>query len=309
MSAKNEVPNKFRMPEAMWQRIKPLLPVHVPGPKGGRPRNDDRRMMDAIFYVLRTGIQWKALPPSIAPGSSAHDRFQEWRQAGVFDKLWQAGLLEYDTRLGIDWEWQAMDGVMTKAPLGGVATGPNPTDRGKRGTKRCPLTDGRGVPLAVSVAGANRTDMKLTGGTLDHMVIDRPKPTPEHPQNLCLDKGFDYAEVRELVATRHYIAPIRARGEEAQAKRAIPGYRARRWVTERTHSWMNRFRRLLIRREKKVENYMVMIELACAYIAFRAAGVFGSALSSSTRASWPLLPSKMSHPGIAGKSHTMRLGP
>ena len=263
------------MPDAMWEQIKPLIPPEPPKPKGGRPRNDNRQMMDAIFYVLRTGIHWKALPRTIAAGSSAHDRFQEWQQAGVFHKMWEAGLLTYDERKQIEWEWQAMDGAITKAPLGGAETGPNPTDRAKSGTKRCLLTDGRGVPLAVTVAGANRHDMKMTEATLDSIVIERPEPTPEEPQHLCLDKGFDYDAVREAVEARHYIEHIRARGEEAEAKRDIPGYRARRWVVERTHSWINRFRRLLIRWEKKVENYLAMLELACAYIAFRAAKVFG----------------------------------
>jgi transposase len=232
-------------------------------------------MMDAIFYVLRTGIQWKALPRSIAAGSSAHDRFQEWQRTGVFRQMWQAGLLTYDQAKKIEWEWQAMDGAMTKAPLGGDETGSNPTDRAKSGTKRCLLTDGRGVPLAVSVAGANRNDMKLTEATVAAIAVPRPWPTKRKPQHLCLDAGFDFDAVREILEAYGYVAHIRSRAEEADSKRDIPGYRARRWVVERTHSWINRFRRLLIRWEKKSENYMAMLELACAFIAFRAAEVFG----------------------------------
>jgi transposase len=75
--------------------------------------------MDGIFYVLRTGCQWKALPRAIGAASTVHDRFQQWVKAGVFRRLWEAGLLEYDALQGLDWEWQAMDGAMTKAPLGG----------------------------------------------------------------------------------------------------------------------------------------------------------------------------------------------
>lgn len=117
--------------------------------------------------------------------------------------------------------------------------------------------------------------MKLIEPTLQAMIVERPAPTAEQPQHLCLDKAYDYPEIRDLVASRDYIGHIRARGEEAEAKRAIPGYRARRWVVERTHSWMNRFRRLLIRWEKKVENYMAMLHFACAWISFRAARLFG----------------------------------
>jgi putative transposase len=159
--------------------------------------------------------------------------------------------------------------------LAGKKTGANPTDRGKRGTKRSLLTEGHGVPIGLVVDGANRHDMKLTEATLQSVVIERPVPTPEHPQNLCLDKGYDYPQVRELVEGYGYTAHIRTRGEETATRKQIPGYRARRWVVERTHSWMNRFRRLLIRWEKKVENYIALLHFACAWITFRAAKVIG----------------------------------
>lgn len=90
-----------------------------------------------------------------------------------------------------------------------------------------------------------------------------------------MDKGYDYPAVRKLVEFWGYTAHIVARGVEAAARKRIPGYRARRWVVERTHSWFNRFRRLLIRWEKKAGNYAAMLQLACAYITFRAAGVMG----------------------------------
>jgi putative transposase len=157
----------------------------------------------------------------------------------------------------------------------GKKVGKNPTDRGKLGTKRSVLTDGHGIPLAVAVDGANRHDMKLVDATLAAMMIKRPEPTVTWPQHLCLDKGYDYDDVRDTLDTWGYTAHIRRRGEEVQAKRDIPGYRARRWVVERTHAWMNRFRRLLIRWEKKVENYLALVHVACAWITFRAAELFG----------------------------------
>jgi putative transposase len=102
-----------------------------------------------------------------------------------------------------------------------------------------------------------------------------PEPTAAAPQHLCGDKGYDYADVREAVDLWGYTVHIKARGEEAKEKAEIPGYRARRWVVERTHSWMNRFRRLLIRWEKKSANYVGFIHLACAWITYRAAGLLG----------------------------------
>ena len=114
------VDSLYEVPDVLWNRITPLLPPrNRKRKKTGRPRMNDRKAMSAIFYVLRTGCQWNALPRSLGASSTVHDRFQEWRKAGVFKRMWIDGLLEYDKKTGIDWEWQAMDGVITKAPLGG----------------------------------------------------------------------------------------------------------------------------------------------------------------------------------------------
>ena len=109
----------YQIPDALWERIEPLIPPHEKTTKRGRPRMDDRKAMNGIFYVLRTGCQWKAFPRSLGRKSTVHDRFQEWRRAGVFEGAWKESLLEYDAAKGIDWEWQSMDATMTKAPLGG----------------------------------------------------------------------------------------------------------------------------------------------------------------------------------------------
>jgi putative transposase len=108
----------YEVPDVLWERIVPLLPPPKKKKKAGRPRMDDRKAMNAIFYILRTGCQWNALPRSLGASTTVFDRFHEWQQAGVFRRMWVDGLLEYDRKKGINWEWQAMDGVMTKAPLG-----------------------------------------------------------------------------------------------------------------------------------------------------------------------------------------------
>src|SRR5215210_2562470 len=120
------VDDGWRIPDELWVEIEPLLPPERPHPKGGRPWTPARPVLEAIFYVLRTGMQWQALPRSLGAPSTVHERFQAWAAAGVFERLWQAGLLEYDAEVGIDWEWQAMDGAMTKAPLGGEKDRPEP---------------------------------------------------------------------------------------------------------------------------------------------------------------------------------------
>jgi transposase len=119
MDEKSMVSPEYRIPDKLWARIEPLIPPRQTKSKRGRPPMDNRKAMNAIFYVLRTGCQWKALPRSLGAASTVHDRFQAWREAGVFERMWQVGVLEYDKLKGLDWEWQAMDGAMTKAPLGG----------------------------------------------------------------------------------------------------------------------------------------------------------------------------------------------
>ena len=269
--------DRWRIPDALWERIESLLPPRPAHRFGGHnPRVADRRAMDAIFFVLRTGCQWNALNATgLCSSSSAHRRFQEWAAAGVFVTLWAMGLQEYDELKGLDWEWLAMDGAMTKAPLGGERVGRNPTDRGKLGTKRSLLTEANGIPVGLAVEGANRHDKKLAEATLESIPVERPEPTPERPQGMCLDKGYDYDDTRELVAEFGFTAHVRARGEEAKALKREAGFKARRWVVERTHSWMNRFRRVLIRWEKKVENYFGMLHFVCAWITYRSAGLLG----------------------------------
>jgi putative transposase len=152
--------------------------------------------------------------------------------------------------------------------------GKNPTDRGKIGTKRSVLTDGGGVPVGLAVEGANRNDFKMVRETIESIPIARPEPTPDTPQGMGLDKGYD-DEVRDLLTAFGFTAHIRARGEEAKVLKQEAGFKARRWVVERTHSWLNRFRRVLIRWDKKVRNSLAFLQMACAYITYRQAGLLG----------------------------------
>lgn len=119
---KNRTTTGFRVSDELWHILEPVLPVQVNTHRfgGGRPRIADRKCADAIFYVLRTGVQWEALNETeLCAKSTAHDRFQEWVAADVFLNLWQAGVEQFDELKGIEWEWLSLDSAMTKAPLGG----------------------------------------------------------------------------------------------------------------------------------------------------------------------------------------------
>lgn len=128
-SRNNRTTTEFKLSDALWAVLEPWLPVPVNSHRfgGGRPRVADRQCADAIFYVLRTGCQWSALnQTTLCAKSTAHDRFQEWMAAGVFLRLWQTGVEQFDELRGIDWDWLSMDGAMTKAPLGGEKNRPQP---------------------------------------------------------------------------------------------------------------------------------------------------------------------------------------
>lgn len=174
--------------------------------------------------------------------------------------------------IGSGWHWMVRWG---KRLWAGKKTGPNPCDRAKGGVKRSLLTEAKGIPVGIVVEGANRHDMKLVQATLQSVPpsletrrqVHRQVVTFEGgagEQGLCLDAGYDYDEVRKIAKAFGYTTHIRARGEEKKAK--VAGHKARRWVVERTHSWLNRYRRLLIRWEKKSPNYLALLHFACAIL-------------------------------------------
>src|SRR5215204_5463062 len=163
----------FRLPRPLWRKLKKHLPTkkskkRKKSKRGGRPRVSDRAVANAIWYVLWTGCQWKALHRDWfgVSASVVHERFQRWGRMGLFEKLlkWMAEYYAKE-RGGVGWRWQAMDSKNSPAPLGGEKTGKNPTDRGKRGAKMNLLVDQSGAPLSVVLTGANRHDTRSQPST------------------------------------------------------------------------------------------------------------------------------------------------
>jgi len=159
--------------------------------------------------------------------------------------------------------------------LGGKKTGKNPTDRAKKGSKRSVLTEGEGIPVGLAVDGANRPDMKMVEETLDSIPVERPEPTADDPQGLCLDLGYDYDEVQEIAQEFYFTMHLPPHKGAAQRVKRKAGHKARRWVVERTHSWMNRFRGILVRWCKKAENYIALLHLSFAFIIYKRMGLTG----------------------------------
>ena len=191
--------------------------------------------------MLWTGCQWKAIHRSWfgVCSSVLHERFQTWRQAGIFDQVLVEMFQFYAERLGIGWEWQAIDSGIRPAPLGDTATGRNPTDRGKSGSKFHIFVDEQGVPLSLHITGAQEHDKWSADNLLEAIVAARPDPE-EVEQHLCADKGYDYEDVHETVEAGRYLSHIkhrRRRNEPLEEPQPIPEtelYPARRWAVERT---------------------------------------------------------------------------
>ena len=137
------------------------------------------------------------------------------------------------------------------------------------------MTEAEGIPVGLAVDGANRHDMKLVRATVESLPVPRPASTPDQPQGRCLDKGYDFDEVRRTLEEFGFTAHIRSRGEAAKAIKRAAGFKARRWVVERTHGWLNRFRRILVRWDKSPDNYIAFLHFPCALIALRAARLLG----------------------------------
>ena len=135
--------------------------------------------------------------------------------------------------------------------------------------KRSLLVEADGGPLAVTVAGANVHDSQLLAATLEAVVVERPEPTAEAPQHLCLDKAYDNPTSEAAVAAHRYIPHIRRIGEEKLDEAGEKRFPARRWVVERTLAWLSKCRGILVRYEKKSCNYLGLIQLACALLWYR----------------------------------------
>ena len=262
------------LPDSVCNAFEPFLPPVV-WCGNGRPPISNRDCLHAAIFILISGTPWKLMPACFPSYKTVRKRLRRWVEQEAFRQLWSASACRYGLVRGINFDQLSIDGARKPSKKGGATTGPNPTDRAKDGVKRSLLCEGRGVPLGLAVDGANRNDFKLVEATLLSIPVERPEVRLYWQQNMCLDKGYDYDEVRDLLRDFSYTAHIRARGEEAKAIKRAAGFKARRWVVERTHSWMNRFRRILIRWEKKPENYFGLLHLVCAIITIRCAGLLG----------------------------------
>ncbi|WP_156383797.1 IS5 family transposase [Methylobacterium sp. Leaf456] len=254
------------LPDDLWTEIAPLLPPPRPRPKGGRPPIDNRAALTGIVFVLRSGIPWEMLPAEMGCGSgmSCWRRLRDWQAAGVWARLHQVLLERLHAAGEIDWRRASLDSASVPAKKGGPATGPNPTDRGKPGTKRHIVTDARGTLLGLRLTEANRHDSPQMAPTLDAippLSTGRRGRPRRRPDKLHADKAYDAKARRQECRARGIVPRIARKGIESSEKLG-----RHRWVVERTHAWFNRFRRLPIRYERRADIYQAFTSLAASLI-------------------------------------------
>ncbi len=240
-----------------------LLPPHVDDHPLGchRPRIEDHIVFDKIVEALVYGAGYERIADATCSATTLRRRRDEWTALGLFDQLRLAALDAYEAMIGLDLADVAVDGCTTKAPCGGECAGRSPVDRAKGGLKRSQLTDGAGIPIATVSAPANTVDHALLGETLDALKDFQPLPTGV---TVHLDAGYDYRPCREALEERGLLGEISRRGLPA------PIQVGRRWVVERTNSWLNDFgklRRCTERRRACVDAYLA---LAAAIVTVRA---------------------------------------
>ena len=255
----------FEISDQLWSVAEKIIPEAIyksKGSRGGRPSISTRRVLGGIFYVLTTGCQWRKTPREFGHFSVVYKYFRKWVEAGIFEQIWTAALKLYDEKKGINWSWQSVDGSNKRSQFGKEKVDFNPKEKNKGASKVMVLSDKKGIPLSVVVFPANRHESQLLEETLGNIQIARPHPSKVQ-QNLCGDKAFDSIWCRESAKEYGYREHFRTRREKTPKRLR---YTPKRWVVERTHAWMNRFRRVIIRWDVLAKSYEQFLSLACASI-------------------------------------------
>lgn len=251
--------------DKLWAIFERELPQHPLSWWGGRPRTPDRAALVGIVFILRTGAPWEDMPAEFGcSGMTCWNRLEEWQRTGVFDRVLEVLLVRLHRARKLDWSRAVIDSAQVPAKQGGGKTGPNPTDRGKLGSKHHIITDSRGTPLATPVLTAsNVPDVVMLIPLVDHVtpVRGRVGHPRQRPEKLHADKGYASRANRQALRRRGIKPRIARKGIESSHHLG-----RHRWAVERSLAWLHRFRRLLVRYERKPEIHQGFLNLAAVLI-------------------------------------------
>lgn len=259
---KNIIPKKYIIPENLLEEYKKCIAIELPRKNTGRPRIDDEKMIAGMYYLLKTGCQWDALPLCFGKAKTIYHRFKELIVAGIFQKIWKIILVKYDGQKGLDLAHQSIDSCHKKSPLGGEATGKSPVDRRKLGTKINLVTEGGGLPIGISIANGNRHDTQLLIPLINSLYQQIPQSSNHF---FHTDKGYISAKNRTALIENNY-TPVMPQKKPKNKPRVPSPKDKNRWVVERTFSWIGRFRRVFIRYEKLKVTFLAFVQFAAQII-------------------------------------------
>src|SRR5579871_2509045 len=253
------IDKSFLVPKTLLSHVEKIISNLLLKSKTGRPLLNLKRAINGIFYLLRTGIPWKALPRCFGSTSAVHRFFQRLVGLNFFQQLWTDELLNYKKIHGLDLEKQAMDCAHKKNPIAGSQkTGKSPVDRGKQGSKLSVLSNKKGIIIGLAVGSGNQHDSTLFLETLRSVPKALEQP---YRKEMHLDSAYDSQEVRTILFNFYYVPKIAP--NRRNRSKPIPnplGYT--RWFIEPVHSWMNRFRAVFVRYSKYSNNYLALAQFA-----------------------------------------------
>lgn len=260
--------SKFIIEENLWEIMQPLLPKKK---ATGRPRFDDYKIMNGIFYLLRTGCQWGALPNCFGKKSTIYGRFIKLVNLGFFEKLRREITRNYFADSNICKIWYSIDSSFSKSPRGGVLTGKNPTDRRKSGIKKTIIIDRKGAPIGFSIGAANRHDSQFVKKAFDSLNEFLPKDL----KIITADSAYDSLELKTFFLKNNFVPMISENIRNSKNKHIPRKHPLHRWIVERTHAWLNYYRAIFIRWTRRYDTFEALFAFACSCRVFQMTGVFG----------------------------------
>jgi len=252
--------------DSVWNEIKDLLPTKKVAV--GRPEWDNRKTLEGIFFIIKTGIQWKFLPREFGKVSTVHGKFRKWINAGVFKGIMDKAKVVYALSLSEPITWFALDASHSKAPLAHNWSGKNPTDRGKRGVKRSLIVDIKGAPLGICTGPSNRHDITFFEKTFYDLNFGKT----EKARVMEADSAYDCKNAKEICRQDNFVLLTATNIRRDKNKKIRKTYF--RWLVERTFGWQSWFRGIKVCWTKTKESYLAFLQLVSAVQLFKLGGIF-----------------------------------
>jgi putative transposase len=269
--------DKSRQIETIWTveadlaaKIEPIINELCPIKKTGRRRTQWIQVFNAIIWKVRTGCQWRGLPQTYGSRTTIRRWRQKWEETGVLRQIHEILVQELDNMGQVDWNTNIVDGALIKARRGGELTGPSPIDRAKPGSKISVISDGNGLPLGFTIAGANVSDVTL----LEETLANRIKPNREIVQTLFLDRGYRGEPARLVTEQAGFVykrplMPDNSPYAEIVKKQWSKADRIKRSKIEPGNAWLQNFKSVLTRYDRKAVNYRANVHIAMILIIWR----------------------------------------